>query len=701
MTLAEYIVKKLNLADAPGSSSARDPKKSVIKRLGLAFVDSTGAAARKDFAEPDFNLEEITKAYNADSYVRQAIDKYVDLMFKAGWDIVGKNQKAVEYINIRMAVFAEATQTPTKQFLIDIAEDLVKYGNAFVIKARMKGGQYVLPAGVTATGIAGVEPIAGYFVLPPTTIRIAREETGVVAQYQQNISGKNPITFKPEDVIHIYWKKERGQAFGVPFLLPVLDDVKILRQVEEDVIRLIYRHLFPLYAYKVGIAEPGFEATDEEIEGVRDQIRAMPLDGGLVIPERHSIEVIGAENQALDVEGYLEYFRKRVFTGLGVSETIMGIGDTANRGTAESMTTEMHDRIKAFQRVMSEFFNHFIITEILREGGFDPIVKPEDAVLFSFKEIDLDSRTKLENQAIQLWINSLITFEEARQVIGHDPVADEARLYFQMIGHQDIEKQAEADTTVAVAKAQSTPAPKKTAKTAATSGHINLTESTIDAKLNVSRYAERLEYYWDLTRADIIELVKQYYISGERDFNDFEDKEIAAIIQLTRESINNQADKYVRSAFLAGVDACRHQASHPGIPNVNYEANIRELINHHKTVIERLMSEDLSYTIKKTIRRSTSDDVVTRIMGAFQALRYRLTFISNSELYRAYNYGFIKCSKALGYDSLDIDIEDGCPVCDPKGEKPIPTTHATVTSTSIPPYHPNCTCKLKIPAKEV
>jgi hypothetical protein len=681
----EWFREKLRLTNAP-SASTRDPKKSLVKRLGLAFVDSTGAAAKKDFQEPTFDLTEITKAYNTDSYVRQAIDKYVDLMFKAGWDITGKNQAAMDYMKIRLAVISEATQTPTKQFFLEIAEDLVKYGNAFIVKARAKG-TYSLPPGVTATPVTGNAPVAGYFTLPPTTMKIAREENGTIVSYQQEVEGKTPVEFKPEDIIHIHWKKERGQAFGVPFLLPVLDDVKILRQVEEDVVRLIYRHLFPLHVYQVGLDRPGFEATDEEIELVREEIRNMTLDGGIVIPERHNLSILGNEGEALKVEGYLEYYRKRVFTGLGVSETIMGVGDTTNRATAESMTTEMHDRIKAFQRVMAEAVDFYIFGELLREGGFDPILRPEDDVDFQFKEIDLDSRTKLENEITQLWNNNLMTFEEARQAIGYDPVADESRLFYQMVGNAQLDAEAQAEIEVGQAKSSTTAAKPKVAA---------MRESV--GSLNVDRYSTSLKQHWSSAHSDVINVIKHYYINKQKDLKDFDPKEIGHILNLSSESMQNVADSYIRSAFILGVNDARIQANMANVPNVNYEANIRELLDYHRKIINTLINEDLKYLISKTMRSSNIDNILLNITGVFNSLSYRLSFITNTEVYRAYNYGFVKSAYAMGYKTVELRNSSTCDQC--VDGTHISTINATALTDTIPPLHPNCTCTLDI-VKEV
>ena len=111
----------------------------------------------------------------------------------------------------------------------------------------------------------------------------------------------------------------------------------------------------------LGFQESGKESTPEEIEYVKQMIEEMPMDGTLVLPERYDVEVVGAQGEAIDASRILRYFEQRVFTGLGVPETVFGRASTSNKATADNLTIEMHDRVKAFQRSIAtqiNFGNH-------------------------------------------------------------------------------------------------------------------------------------------------------------------------------------------------------------------------------------------------------------------------------------------------------------------------------------------------------
>jgi hypothetical protein len=416
-----------NVAEAPkaggGGGAKRDPLQTLIRRIGLAMGDNVG----RDFEAPEFDLTEITNAYNTEAYVRQAVDKYIELMFKAGWDLVGKNPKTVDYLRQRFKMMAEVSQIPTDQLFIEMAEDLVKYANVVVAKRRVDDPSQ-LPPGVTVQGLGGMQPVGAYFPLNVTTMSVKRDKFGTVKGWQQEVEGQDkPVKYKPQDIVHIYYKREKGTIFGIPFLLPVLDDIRALRQAEENVLKLIYRNLFPYIHVQVGLPEEGLGASDPEIQRTQQQIETMDLEAGLVTSERVNLKPI-ANDQVIDANPYLKYFEQRVFTGLGVSELMMGRGNTANRSTGDNLSNEFVDRVKAFQRVLSIFIDEFIIKELLMEGGFDPVLNPDDDVDFVFKEIDMDAKIKAENHAIFQYEHNAITEDEMRALLGRDPIEDgEAR----------------------------------------------------------------------------------------------------------------------------------------------------------------------------------------------------------------------------------------------------------------------------------
>ena len=429
--IANTFFKEL-LPSGPASNQQDASKGGANRELASEFVKTVvyKTSDDDDFEEPDFDMTDIEEAYDTDSYIRQGVDKYVDQLFKEGYSFYGKDTNIVEYLRQRMSYIAEATGTPTNQFLIDIAEDIVKYGNAMIVKSR-NSDQNALPQGVSVTGLAGGDPIVGYYCANPSTMTCMRDEYGTITKWQQETDAGTQ-EFNPEDVVHFYYKRKKGNAYGTSFLVPVLDDVRALRQAEENVLKMMYRNIYPFHHVRVGTQEePGKES---EVEKMAATIDDMEIDGGIVTTERVEIKAIAA-NQVIDAEPYLRYMEERVFSGMGIPEIMFGRGDTANRSTGDNMTSEMADRIRAIHRIIESFFNEFIIKELLMEGGYDPVLNPDQKVELKFNDNDIDVLIKKEVHAIYKYEHNAITEDEMRLEIDMDPIEDSARehMYVELI----------------------------------------------------------------------------------------------------------------------------------------------------------------------------------------------------------------------------------------------------------------------------
>jgi hypothetical protein len=93
----------------------------------------------------------------------------------------------------------------------------------------------------------------------------------------------------------------------------------------------------------------------------------------------------------------------------------------------------LYDKVKQFQKHLSEMIRVHIFNELLFEGGFDPIANPveagvSDRCFFKFNEIDVDTQVKKETHLIQKYTNSAITLPELRVELGIDPEYDKEQL---------------------------------------------------------------------------------------------------------------------------------------------------------------------------------------------------------------------------------------------------------------------------------
>lgn len=400
-----------------------------VAALALGFQGATYYYnTRATFEPAPYDFERIMQAADTDGYVKQAIFKYKELFWKEGWQIVGENADAVNYLYERISYMEMAMKRPFLDFLIEVSDQYFKFSNVFIVKARGDISSY-FPRPLTPYN--SELPVIGYYLIPTEQVRILRDKFNRPKSYQQ---ATDPLTYSPTDrdpiwaadrVIHFYYDRKPGRAFGTPFLSSALDDVIALRQIEEDIQNLVHRELFPMYHYKIGTPEQ--PAEPDEISQAAADIENMRAEGGLVTPHRHAINIVGAQGQALDASDYLEHFKERVAVSLGLYPHHLGMMmNGGNRSVTDRLDIALYDKIKQYQKLFAEMVRVHILNELLLEGGFDPMVIPSDdgvsdRCYFKFNEIDVDTQVKKESHVIQKFVNGVITLPETRSELGLDP----------------------------------------------------------------------------------------------------------------------------------------------------------------------------------------------------------------------------------------------------------------------------------------
>ncbi len=639
----------------------------LVRAVGLV---SRPLMTRREFAYPEYDLEEIRAAYLSDSYIKMAVMKYSYLIFKAGYSIKSENQEAAEYIRQRFRMMSFATGTPMDVLFQEVADDLIKYSNAFLVKAR---DDNKMP-GLRATPVFSTKPVMGYFRIDPATIRVKRNKHGRITKYLQEVDGQEQ-EFSPLNMVHFYMDKEANDVFGTPRIVAALEDVKLLRKIEGNIMSLIYRFAIPLYQVVVGLAEKGFQATDPEIDEARREIEKMSMDGVLVTNERTEIKSVGAEGQALDATGYLDYFEKRVFTALGVSEAQMGRGGA--KQDADSMEAQIHDTVKHVQRIMSIFIENYIINELLLEGGFNPILNDDDNVRYEFEEISLETKVKLENHQLYKFQSNIATFDETRKKLGMKEEADEERLYANMIEKQlaieQIEAKAENETHAGNGK--NTSASPSGAVSSGNNpsnqhgsrGGPKLKEATRDAEIHKKTYLDIYKKYEQL-RNDIVK----------------NSADIDRIMPDMKEEILKDISFYIRQAAQEGMIRASREIN-KGAPDVlpGEEIDTTVLEQRAQAKIENLFSD---------IHDRVDRDGGTYNGAVFDTFEYRVRYLLEHIVPKAYWYGYVKTCAANGISEVTIEFNGS--------EDQLYYSETVKTRNfrldDIPAFHPFCSCQVKV-----
>jgi hypothetical protein len=417
-----------NIDEAP---RVRNPNVVYYKPSDPTVRDATafgvGGWATAGVVPPPFDPQTIHHAYLLDSYIHQSVQKYVSLILNRGWSIRSKNKQAEAYMNKRLRLLSFQTGITTEALIRGIIEDLILFGNAYLVKVRARRPNPI--PGMKLKGMRGNAPIVGLFPVSPVTMVAKVDEDGRVEEWQQQVRGLTKRKWKPYNVIHLKKNSPRGTLYGISHLVPVLEDVRILRQMEQNVVLLVYRNLNPLIHAQVSMPTTGVpmvssRAGQPRIDYISRLLEDMSPSGTVVTDADVAITVHGSESQALRADPYLGFFRERVFSGLAVSDTAMGRGSSTTRSTAEQLAADMHDTARGWQSFVTDALKWTVFFELLYELNFDPLNFEDDFVEMSWGEVDIDTKIKKETHATQLFLQNAITEDEMREHIGLKPLKD-------------------------------------------------------------------------------------------------------------------------------------------------------------------------------------------------------------------------------------------------------------------------------------
>ena len=379
-------------------------------------------ASPETYTDMEYDLSEHGRIIDTDSLVASALRKKRQCICKAGIELTSSNKRNLEYIQRRLEEIEYVTSMPFESFIEEIAENLVNFNNAFVLKYRNEDSS----SGRIRTTPTGTEikPIAGLYLLAAPTIDTANNKQGNIIKYRHRINEYYTRVFKAADIAHIYQNKRTGITVGTPPLEAVKDDLYALRNIEQSAESMIYRNASPFIHVKVGEKDsPARMLTDgtSEVDLYSSIIDNMVEYGGVATPHRVNIELKGAESQALRLESYLTYFQNRVLAGLCVSQVDLGIGSSTTGGSAAIISQSLKDEVRAYQKTVSTFVSNTIFNELLLESNYysnQYYIPKEDRVILEFNENDIDLKIKIESHYLNMFQGGLITKEFAMQHVG-------------------------------------------------------------------------------------------------------------------------------------------------------------------------------------------------------------------------------------------------------------------------------------------
>jgi len=689
-----------------------------------AFTSNTGRgrAPRARWEVPEWDLALCGRMIDTESFIRRAFRNKKNLFLKEGYEFTGPNPERTQYIRRRIQQMEFATGTPFPVLLSQTVNSLIRLSNAFWIKVRKEEAS----GGRTRTkGKKKLRPIAGYYLVPASTIRFKRDEYGKLLKYAQEVYGKEIKEFDPDDVVHFYFDKREGYAVGTPILVPVEDDIRALRRIEENIELLVYQHLFPLFHYQVGTSDAPaaiFPDGTTEVQVVQAEVAKMPSDGCWVTPERHTVTSISAESGVPAIDKVLEYFKQRVYTGLGVSSVDMGEGGTASRSTAQTMSRNLIDDTKADQKEFGSQFFSFVIRELLLESTFSDrtILDDENQVYLKFKEIDFEARMAKENHYLDMFLKNMMTHGEARIAMGREPFEGEgwptanskpkmftkgdgdfSQTNYGLIERDKIILQSldEPGTDTAKSEAKSRTTANKTKPAGGnsvsnknkpanqhgtrSSAKTNKDSHVIPSLDNVYRQRPPLLRTFLDTKADMVMLTKVQGVSM---------KKIKLNLDIAFTEAKDRLVILCQQAYRTGLaDTGRFSYE------VKTDSANLKIQTHVERYVYKLKDDVLERIDKNTVKERELRNEDSVFMGfVFDAFKHRAEMIDDSEVMRAYNYGLASGHRLNGFKKMapSRNGDTDCAICDRHSLEYTDTD--VIIYEELPPLHPYCTCTMEI-----
>jgi hypothetical protein len=420
-------------AKNPGAAIKEPSTTALVRELEKPTLRNPMLTSDGDFFEsPLYNFKDFIQAEDVEGMVRLTFRLTVEGCLKQGFYLSGSNTDLVKLIHKRLKWLCKRSRTNLYSFIETIVASLTKYNNSFVVFSRktpIKGTSFnsYQYEGKTVNPISGFWPAEPFWMNP--VYKNGRLKKWDVRKNDSSFLSQQSYTkkFDYNDVMHSHWDKRISEDFATPWILPGLDDVRLYRRVEEYAQMSITKNLFPIYQYKIGTKErPAvtFSNGTKEVAIIQASVGDLPTQGVVFTPERHEIVAIDA-GSPIQLEKYLEHFKNRAKSSLGLSDLDLGTGGTANRGTATVLNQTREDRCMRIQKTCETFFNETIIFSMLLELGLDPFDEDNEVKLV-FNEINQEEKRARENHSTQLWTNQGLTHDEFRQDIKRKPfVSDE------------------------------------------------------------------------------------------------------------------------------------------------------------------------------------------------------------------------------------------------------------------------------------
>ncbi len=618
----------------------KDKPKRIPKSIFYKNMD-VSPFSRTDIGEEcPYDLMEVGRALDVEPFIANSVRKHRELILKRGVFIKSEDEELTDYLNNRMFELSLRSPQIFMETVREAITNLIKYHTAFIVMDRdseLSTGRRIKVHGKKLDPISSIYSVDPCFMRPVLSknkkriikwVLISNQSDGTVFGGEKaKIVGEWP----DHDVVCITMDRKSGFIYGTPYIIPVLDDIRALRKLEELSLIIPSKNTFNTIHVKVGTEErpaEQFEDGTREVDLVSGEMEQLSEDAAIVTNERVTIEPIQAIKDPVDLQPYLEYFQKRVLSGLRLADIDIGRGDSVNKSTAGSLSKAMEDACADYQKVFCDQLSWKLLLYLSMEGGFN--VNPTNFSCFEFPEVNMESERANQNHGMTLAQSDLISESEYRKnYLGKKPMSETERK--DTIGERVFQKEmqvaAKAQAAKNAAKNKSQPrnqSGKKSTKTRVTANNslsedlLSIEKSLLSCRDNykIINWNEMSNALYTKIKSLINPIVIKNIINGSNDACAQLNKEPIAISQ----KIYDQFDKYLYKLLTEkGLYALIQLSSETEASSVDtaikaFVKNVNDSVEELKITSYRLGFIKAARTYQSAEIQYIKDDIVVANM---------------------------------------------------------------------------------------
>jgi hypothetical protein len=639
-----------------------------------------GRATNQEYIGPAYDLGEIARAIDVEPYINQSVRKHREQILKEGFHFSGIDESMVRYLNQRIFEMELVSNVSFEQVIREFTTNLIAYGTAFIVLKRddeRSSGAPIRLYGKT------LQPIAAIYPMDSTSVTVKLNKHGHPVKWRQTIENstdpeKDTIEFDASDVILATMDKKAGFVFGTPYILPVLDDVRSLRRLEETAEVIAQKYAYPIYHFKVGEKDNPAMILDDgtsEIDIVRGEVENLPAEGGIVTSHRVESDTLGDKTALLNVEPYMKYFEERVMGGLRLSDVDLG-RVSASKASATTVSQGLQDSARDFQAVLSDVLSKQLLLGLLLEGGFDVTI--DNVVKFKFEMINREEERSQQTHGQDLYLGGTLTVNEYRkEYLNKEALTPEEELQTSPgMKHEqakELAKMAAAQAAATSAASQGSTAIKNKTANKNRPANQNGQKSTKTRITANNNFEKERETFKNIQLAallnckeSVFDFFNKHGIGGVSSSDDkfdctTKEEELAAIFSAFVAFATTSSRDYLTSVIECGVEDCMNSMDIIGPYTISKKLLDRFFKNYIEKGYKKLskLAIDSIDTNKTLAGISAELSPAVAIASIFDQLSEDLKFTTNRQIDISYRYGYVRSAKSHGYKTVYFTSIDG------------------------------------------